>query len=80
MATILLCIWVTVHPNIPGFDEKWTNVILQCVGITLIVLVTLELVILWAIRQWLNTHELGRKYQSACIHPTSSEYLTDQIT
>jgi hypothetical protein len=50
MATILLCIWVAVHPNIPGFDEKWTNVILQHVGIALIVLVAPELVILWVIR------------------------------
>jgi hypothetical protein len=80
MATILLCIWVAVHPNIPGLDEKWINVILQRVGIALIALVAPELVILWAIRQWLNAHELGRKYRSACIHPTSSEYLTDQIT
>ncbi|KIM77491.1 hypothetical protein PILCRDRAFT_11937 [Piloderma croceum F 1598] len=63
MATILLCIWVAVHPNIPGPDERWTKVTLQRVGIALIALVAPELIILWAIRQWLNAHEIGRKYQ-----------------
>jgi len=63
MATILLCIWVAVHPNIPGADDKWTQVISQRVRIALIALVAPELIILWAVRQWLNAHELARKYR-----------------
>jgi hypothetical protein len=75
MATIFLCIWVAVHPNIPGSGEKWTKVISQRAGMALIALVAPELIILWAIRQWLNAHKLGREYRSA--HITSSEYFTD---
>jgi hypothetical protein len=67
MATIFSCIWVAVHPNIPGPDKKWTKVTSQRVGTALIALVAPELIILWAIRQWLNAHELGRKYRSARI-------------
>jgi len=77
MATILLCIWVTVHPNIPGPDDKWTKVISQHVWIVLIALVVLELIILWVIQQWLNTHKLMRKYWSAHVPPTSLGYFTD---
>lgn len=64
MATLLLCIWVAVHPNIPGPDDKWTKVISQRVRIALIALVAPELIILWAVRQWLNANQLAKKYQS----------------
>ena len=70
MATIFLCIWVAVHPNIPGHSQKLTKVVWQRLGIALVALVAPELVILWAIRQWLKADELGRKYRSARIRPT----------
>jgi hypothetical protein len=62
--TIFLCAWVSVHPNIPGPDEKWTKVTRRRIGIMVAVLVTPELVLMWAVRQKVYAYKLEKKFKS----------------
>jgi hypothetical protein len=50
-ATLLLCTWASVHPNIPGPDERWPRTTLRRVGLMLVTLVAPEAIIAWAWRQ-----------------------------
>jgi hypothetical protein len=73
LVTILLCTWVSVHPNIPGPDEEWPKITLRRVGIMLAALIAPELVIAWAMRQRLLAHELadknkGESVESETVH------------
>jgi hypothetical protein len=61
--TILLCTWVSVHPNIPGPSEEWPKITFRRVGIMLAALIAPELVIAWAMRQRALAHELAEKYR-----------------
>ena len=77
--TILLCTWVSVHPNIPGPDELWPKVAFRRFGIMLATLIAPELVIAWAMRQRFLAHELAEKYGEGepVQHRTSLLILID---
>jgi hypothetical protein len=49
--TILLCTWVSMHPNIPSPDERWPKLAWRRVGLMLLALIAPEAVISWAMRQ-----------------------------
>jgi len=64
LATIFACTWVALHMNIPGPDEKWDTIALPKVGIMMLALVAPEIVVVWAMRQWLVARRIGKKYES----------------
>ncbi|KAI9451248.1 hypothetical protein F5148DRAFT_552871 [Russula earlei] len=49
--TIILCIWVSVHPNIPSPHERWPRVTVRRIGLMLAALFVPEIMIAWALRQ-----------------------------
>jgi hypothetical protein len=49
--TILLCTWVSMHPNIPGPDERWPRIAVRRVGLMLLALIVPEATVSWALRQ-----------------------------
>ncbi|KAI9462143.1 hypothetical protein F5148DRAFT_233795 [Russula earlei] len=49
--TILLCTWVSVHPNIPSPDETWPRVTLRRIGLMLGALFVPEFMVAWALKQ-----------------------------
>jgi len=51
LLTILLCTWVSVHPNIPSPDERGPRILLRRVGLMVAALVVPEAIIAWALRQ-----------------------------
>jgi hypothetical protein len=60
---------MTVHPNIPAPDESRFGVTWCCVEVMLLTLIMPELIVFWAIQQWLAAHRIvravvpsGRKY------------------
>ncbi|KAI9509150.1 hypothetical protein F5148DRAFT_978758 [Russula earlei] len=57
--TILLCTWVSVHPNIPSPHESWARVAWRRVGLMLATLFVPEAMIAWALRQRLAAVELA---------------------
>jgi hypothetical protein len=61
--TIILCTWVSVHPNIPGPKDEWPTVVLRRVGIMLAALIAPEFILVWAIRQRDLAHDLANKHR-----------------
>ncbi|KAI9449653.1 hypothetical protein F5148DRAFT_1370990 [Russula earlei] len=49
--TILLCTWVSVHPNIPSPQERWPRVTVRRIGLMLAALFVPEIMIAWALKQ-----------------------------
>ncbi|KAK7440612.1 hypothetical protein VKT23_016960 [Stygiomarasmius scandens] len=56
------CTWVSIHPNIPGLDEGRPTKFLRRLGITIVALLAPELVVIWALRQWLVSRRLAKEY------------------
>ncbi|EPQ52570.1 hypothetical protein GLOTRDRAFT_46824, partial [Gloeophyllum trabeum ATCC 11539] len=53
--TVVACTWVSLHLNIPHPHESWYHGPLRQVGIVIMAIIAPELVIAWALRQWLVT-------------------------
>ena len=56
LSTIFVCLWVVVHPNIPGPSDSMFVTRLKIMGCMLI---APELVIVWAGRQWLAARHIA---------------------
>jgi hypothetical protein len=63
IVTILLCTWVSMHPNIPSPDERWPRVALRRVGLLLLALFVPEAVIGWALRQRQAAAKLAKEHK-----------------
>ena len=71
LATIFACSWVSVHPNIPGPNESSWRVLLRRLELMFWAIVGPEMVIAWALRQWLGACNLENLYKgglSSLIH------------
>jgi hypothetical protein len=68
-ATIFACIWVALHPNIPGPDESTLKITLRRVKLMAMALIAPELVVVWAMRQWLVSRTLAEKYRGMHFFP-----------
>jgi hypothetical protein len=64
LVTVIACVWVSIHPNVPGPNETAYAVAFRRLKIGALALVTPELVTTWAIRQRLVAHNLAKKYKS----------------
>ena len=67
LVTIFACTWFAIHPNIPDPAEGWIKVTSRRVGIMIMALIAPELVIMWAIRQWINARSLSKQYKSEFV-------------
>ena len=78
LVTIFGCTWVAVHPNIPQAEEKWFTAVLRRLQIMVMALIAPELVISWAMRQWLAARSLAKDNQSMLVcNCGSSSKFTD---
>ncbi|KAF4616485.1 hypothetical protein D9613_008691 [Agrocybe pediades] len=64
LATILAASWVAVHPNIPGRYESKLKKTVRRIELMLCAIVTPELIIYWATRQWYGAREMEREFPS----------------
>ena len=53
LAVIFACTWVSVHPNVPGDKERPFDVVWRKLSIMVDALLAPELVLFWAMRQWI---------------------------
>jgi hypothetical protein len=67
LVTLFACIWVAVHPNIPGPHDTSLTIALRRVKVMVLALIAPELVILWAIRQWFVASRLAEKYRGLWV-------------
>ncbi|KAG2069410.1 hypothetical protein BDR04DRAFT_690962 [Suillus decipiens] len=59
-------IYTAVHPNIPSPKYYSTLLILRRrLGIVIMALITPELVVTWAMRQWISAHRVTRQFKES---------------
>ncbi|KDR79733.1 hypothetical protein GALMADRAFT_61863 [Galerina marginata CBS 339.88] len=63
LATIFVCTWVSVHPNIPALGEPWWKKVSRRVELMFWSIIAPELIINWAIQQWFGARQLVIKYK-----------------
>ena len=63
LATLFACSWVSVHPNIPGPDESRWRVFLRRLELMFWAVISPEMIITWALRQWLGARRLEMLYK-----------------
>ncbi|KZP19165.1 hypothetical protein FIBSPDRAFT_744422, partial [Athelia psychrophila] len=51
LTTIFACVWVSVHPNVPGPRQSWTSKQFESFKIVVLMLLVPEWVLAWSIRQ-----------------------------
>ena len=69
IATISVCTWVTVHPNVPAREEGMFTVNFRHVNVVLLVIIMPEAMVSWAVRQWLTARSITKWVQA--IMPSS---------
>ncbi|KAG0702577.1 hypothetical protein DFH29DRAFT_496717 [Suillus ampliporus] len=61
-ATVVACTWTAVHPNIPGIKEKRFPVACRRLFTMVMALIAPELIITWAMRQFLSARKATREF------------------
>ncbi|KAG1730551.1 uncharacterized protein EDB91DRAFT_1330497 [Suillus paluster] len=54
--TLFACIYSAIHPNIPSPEDSLVLILRRRLGIMLMALIAPELIVTWAMRQWLSAH------------------------
>ncbi|TFK24614.1 hypothetical protein FA15DRAFT_669338 [Coprinopsis marcescibilis] len=72
LITVFACSWISVHPNVAGYNSTWWQRYRARLELMIWALVAPELIILWAYRQWLGARqlaaELGGKWTTTHAH------------
>ena len=71
LATIFACSWLSIHPNIPGPNESRWRIFLRRLELMFWAVVSPEMIIIWAFRQWVGARTLEEHYNgelSSLIH------------
>ncbi|EEB99148.1 hypothetical protein MPER_01227, partial [Moniliophthora perniciosa FA553] len=63
LSVVLICTWVAIHPNVPEVGKHWTVVLYDDFQIMIIALLAPELIIIWAMRQWISAKKITEKYK-----------------
>ncbi|KAF9533543.1 hypothetical protein CPB83DRAFT_805557 [Crepidotus variabilis] len=64
LATIFLCTWVSVHPNIPASGESSFRITLKRVKNMLYGLVFPEAMLCWAMNQWFGARRMTQEFKA----------------
>lgn len=57
-----------MHPNIPDLKETHIKVISRRIGLMIMALIAPELVVAWAVTQWITANKLANKYRSESVN------------
>ncbi|KAF9544968.1 hypothetical protein CPC08DRAFT_716324 [Agrocybe pediades] len=68
VATILAASWVSVHPNIPNAKESTIKKTLRRIELMVWAILTPELIIFWAMRQWHSARLMEREFAVEVQH------------
>ena len=63
LATIFACSWVSIHPNIPAPNESSRRIFLRRLELMFWAVIGPEMIITWALRQWLGARHLEKLYR-----------------
>ena len=63
-STTFICIWVSVHPNIPPLEGHWKSLIRR-LKLMFWALIAPELILAWAVKQWIAAVNVASFYNDA---------------
>ncbi|KAG1778927.1 hypothetical protein EV702DRAFT_1044335 [Suillus placidus] len=75
--TLFACIYSAIHPNIPSPKDSPNCVLRRRLGIMIMALIAPELVVTWAMRQWLSARHVTRQFKELgypSIHPGQVQF------
>ncbi|KAG2357301.1 hypothetical protein BDR07DRAFT_1420831 [Suillus spraguei] len=61
--TLFACVYSAIHANIPSPKDSPNNIILRRLGIMIMALIAPELIVTWAMRQWLSARQVTRQFK-----------------
>ncbi|KAG2360334.1 hypothetical protein BDR07DRAFT_1378087 [Suillus spraguei] len=61
--TLFACTYSAIHPNIPSPKDSPGGILLRRLGIMIMALIAPELIITWAMRQWLSARQVTRQFK-----------------
>ncbi|KAG2104336.1 uncharacterized protein F5147DRAFT_579944 [Suillus discolor] len=70
--TLFACIYSAIHPNIPSPKDSPNRILLRRLGIMIMALIAPELIVTWAMRQWLSARLVTRQFKESGypnVHP-----------
>ncbi|KIK65965.1 hypothetical protein GYMLUDRAFT_257878 [Collybiopsis luxurians FD-317 M1] len=62
-SVIFICVWVAIHPNVPNAKHSSYRVLFDKFSITFLALLAPELMVIWALRQWVSAQRILQKYK-----------------
>ena len=68
LATIFACTWVSIHPNMPSPKDGRIRIALQRLELMVWAIMTPEMIIFWAMRQWQHARALSKLYKGTLYH------------
>ncbi|KAG0697661.1 hypothetical protein DFH29DRAFT_856633 [Suillus ampliporus] len=63
--TIFGCVYTAIHPNIPSPKDSPIRILRRRLGIMLMALIAPELIVIWAMRQWLSARDVTIKFKAS---------------
>jgi len=63
IVTLFACTWISVHPNVPSLSDSYLTILGRRVKVMIYALIVPEGVMYWAMRQWLGSRKLARRYK-----------------
>ncbi|KAF9254661.1 hypothetical protein L218DRAFT_992212 [Marasmius fiardii PR-910] len=63
LSVIVLCVWTSVHPNVPLVSQSSTRWKWDRLQISFVALFLPELILVWAMRDWYNARRVFQKYK-----------------
>ncbi|KAG2151492.1 hypothetical protein DEU56DRAFT_960449 [Suillus clintonianus] len=68
--TFLACIYSAIHPNIPSPHDSDLRILWRRFGIMVVALLAPDLIVGWALRQWIWTRHITAQFQECfSLHP-----------
>ena len=80
LATIFACTWVSIHPNMPSPKDGRIRIALQRLELMVWAIMTPEMIIFWAMRQWRHARALAKLYEGTRYHISlNSNQIVDRL-
>ena len=77
LATIFACSWVSIHPNIPSPNESSWRIFLRRLKLMFWAVVFPEMIVTWALRQWLGARHLEKIYKGELSKSNVSDFAAN---
>ncbi|KAG1896617.1 uncharacterized protein F5891DRAFT_983420 [Suillus fuscotomentosus] len=63
--TLFACIYSAIHPNIPSPKDSPILILWRRLGIMIMTLIVPELIVIWAMRQWISARHVTKKFKES---------------